>query len=139
MGAMKPLIWGITALLAAGWTGLVWLTHAISGWLLGAVDTGALKDAGGALGRTPLPPLPDWLAPWIDIGWLTDWQAFGSGLLAWLDGVLPSGQALMTWVGPLLWLGWGVGLLTLLALALAGHVLVGRSNGLVARWTARRT
>lgn len=124
--ALKPLIWGLTALLAAGWTGLAWLTHSLSGWLLGTVQASTLKDAGGALGSVPLPPLPEWLAPWFDAAWLADWQAFGAGLLGWLGGVLPSGDAMMTWVGPLIWVVWGIGLLTLLALAVAGHVLAAR-------------
>ena len=33
----------------------------------------------------------------------------------------------MGWIGPLLWVGWGLGMLTLLALAGLVHVLVGRA------------
>lgn len=124
---MKTLVWGITALLAAGWTGLVWITHQLAGWLLGAVDAGTLKDAGGAVGGLPLPQLPEWLGVWVDTGWLGALQAWSAGLLGWLGAVLPSGDALMAWVGPLLWIGWGLGLLLLLALAALVHVLVGRA------------
>lgn len=123
---MKPLIWGLTAVLATVWTGLVWLTHTLSEWLLGTVNGEAIAGTGGALGSLPLPPLPDWLAPWINAAWLADWQAFGAGLLGWLGGVMPSADALMTWIGPLLWIGWGLGLLTLVALAVAGHVFADR-------------
>ncbi len=125
--AMKTLIWGLTALLAAGWTGLVWITHQLTGWLLGAVDAGALKDAGGAVGQLPLPPLPEWLGVPVDTAWLGALQAWSADLLGWLGAVLPAGDALMAWVGPLLWVGWGLGLLTLLALAGLLHVLVGRA------------
>ncbi len=124
---MKPLIWGLTALFAAGWTGLVWITHKLAGWMLGAVDAGALTGAGGAVGQLPLPPLPDWLGVWIDTAWLGALQAWSADLLGWLGAVLPSGDALMAWVGPLLWVGWGLGMLTLLALAGLVHVLVGRA------------
>lgn len=124
---MKTLVWGMTALLAAGWTGLVWITHQLTGWLLGAVDAGTLQDAGGALGSLPLPPLPDALALWIDTAWLGTLQAWSADLLGWLGAVLPSGDTLMAWVGPLLWVGWGLGLLTLLALAVVAHLLVGRA------------
>lgn len=123
---MKPLIWVLTAVLTLVWTGLAWLTHSLSAWLLGTVDAGTLQSAGGALGGVPLPPLPPWLAPWFDPAWLADWQAFGAGLLSWLGGVLPSGDALMTWVGPLVWVVWGIGLLSLLALAVAAHVFAAR-------------
>lgn len=128
--AMRALIWGLTALFAAGWTGLVWVTHQITGWLLGALDTGSLKDAGGAVATLPLPPLPPELAPWIDTAWLGTLQAWGADLLGWLGAVLPSGDALMAWVGPLLWVGWGLGLLALLALAGLLHWAVGRGPAL---------
>lgn len=124
---MKTLVWGLTALLAAGWTGLVWVTHQLTGWLLGAIDAGTLKDAGGALAGLPVPPLPEWLNLWIDTAWLGALQALSADLLGWLGAVLPSGGALMAWVGPLLWVGWGLGMLTLLALAGLVHVLVGRA------------
>ncbi len=124
---MKLFIWGLTALFAAGWTGLVWVTHQLTGWLLGAVDAGTLKDAGGAVAGLPVPPLPDWLNLWIDTAWLGALQAWSAELLGWLGAVLPAGDALMAWIGPLLWVGWGLGLLALLALAGLVHLLVGRA------------
>ncbi len=130
VNGMKTLVWGLTALLAAGWTGLVWLTHQITGWLLGSLDSGALQSAGGAVANLPLPPLPEWLAPWIDNAWLGAFQAWSATLLGWLGAVLPAGDTLMAWIGPLLWIGWGFGLLGLLALAVLLHVLVGRGPAL---------
>ena len=127
MTAMNTLIWGLTALLAAGWTGLVWVTHQLTGWLLGAIGAGTLQDAGGAVAGLPVPPLPEWLNLWIDTAWLGALQAWSADLLGWLGAVLPSGDALMAWVGPLLWVGWGLGMLTLLALAGLVHVLIGRA------------
>ena len=124
---MKALIWSLTALFAAGWTGLVWVTHQLTGWLLGAVDAGGLKDAGGAVGQLPLPPLPEWLGLWIDTAWLGALQAWSAELLVWLGVVLPSGDALMAWLGPLLWIGWGLGMVLLLGVAGLVHVLVGRT------------
>jgi hypothetical protein len=44
--------------------------------------------------------------------------------------VLPSADGLMAWVGPLLWIGWGLGLLTLLAIAGLVHLLAGRAPSL---------
>lgn len=124
---MKLFIWSLTALFAAGWTGLVWVTHQLTGWLLGAVDAGGLKDAGAAVGQLPLPPLPDWLGVWIDTAWLGVLQAWSADLLGWLGAVLPSGDALMAWIGPLLWIGWGMGMVLLLGMAGLVHVLVGRA------------
>lgn len=127
---MKTLIWSLSALLALGWTGVVWVTHRVSDWLLGAVESGTLKDAGTTVAGLPLPPLPGWIAPWFDPAWLADWQAFGASLLGWLGDVLPSGDALMVWIGPLLWIGWGIGLLALLVLAALAHWLAGRGRSL---------
>jgi hypothetical protein len=127
---MKTLIWSLSALLALGWTGVVWVTHRVSAWLLGAVESGTLKDAGTTVAGLPLPPLPGWIAPWFDPAWLADWQAFGASLLGWLGDVLPSGDALMVWIGPLLWIGWGLGLITLLVLAALAHWLAGRGHSL---------
>ena len=126
MSGRKTLIWGLAALLAAGWTGLVWLAHQLSLWTLGALETGALKDAGGALARLPLPPLPGWLAPWFDAAWASEVQGWGADLLVWLGGVLPSGETLMAWVGPLFWAAWGLGVVALLTLAALAQTLAGR-------------
>jgi hypothetical protein len=116
---MKTLIWSLTALLAALWTGFVALAHRLTGWLLGAIDA-------GTAGAVPLPPLPDWLALWIDAEALAALRLFGVDLLQWLGAVLPSGEALMAWIAPLLWVGWGFGMLSLLAMAGLLHWLLGR-------------
>lgn len=123
---MKTLVWGITALLATLWTGLVALTHQLSGWLLGALNAAAFSQAAGTVGSLPLPPVPVWLSPWLNTPELAALQAFGVSLVQWMGAVLPSGDALMAWIGPLLWVGWGLGLLTLLALATLAHWLVTR-------------
>lgn len=125
---MKPLIWSLVAVLGLGWTGVVWLTHQLSGWLLGAADAGALKGAGTAVAELALPPLPAWAAPWFDAAWLAEWQTLGASLLAWLGGVWPSGEALMAWVGPLLWLAWALGWVILLALGGLAHWFSGRGH-----------
>jgi hypothetical protein len=123
------LIWSLTALLAAGWTGLVALTQQLAGWLLGAVHADALTQASGAVGGWSVPAASAWLAPWVDTAELAALQALATDGVQWLGAVLPSGDALMAWVGPLLWVGWGFGLLTLLAVAGLLHWLVGRFAG----------
>lgn len=136
---MRTLVWGLTALFAAGWTGTVWLTHQITAWLLGALNGGTLQEAGGAVARLPLPPLPEGIVPWVDTAWLHGLQAWGAALLDWMHHVLPGGDALMAWVGPLLWIGWGLGLAGLLALAVPLHVLVGRGPSIHAAVTGFRS
>ena len=123
---MKTLIWSLTALLVLMWTGFVAIVHQLTGWLLSAVDGGALQGAAGTVGGLALPPVPAWLEPWVDTAWLSELQTFAVSLVQWLGAVLPSGDALMAWVGPLLWIGWGLVLVPMLAIAGLLHWLVGR-------------
>jgi hypothetical protein len=55
-------------------------------------------------------------------------QEAGVGLVQWLSNVMPSSQGLMSWISPLLWLGWGLGTLLLLVAAVMGHMLLGRGS-----------
>ena len=124
---MKTLIWSFTALLVAAWTGFIAIVHQLTGWLLGAIDAGALQGAAGTVGGLALPPLPDWLAPWLDISTLAALQSLVVSVVQWLGVVLPSGDALMAWIGPLLWVGWALALVPMLAIAALLHWLVGRT------------
>ena len=130
---MKTLIWSLTALMAAAWTGFIALAHQLAGWLLAAIDAGSLKGTAGTVGSLSLPPLPDWLAPWIDTASLATLQSLAAALIQWLGVVMPSGDALMAWVGPLLWIGWAMVLIPMLAIAGLVHWLVGRAGAQQAR------
>ena len=124
---MKTLIWSLTALLATLWTGFIAVVHQLTGWLLSAIDTGSLQGAAGTVGGLALPPVPAWLEPWVDTASIAALQSFVVSLVEWLGAVMPSGDALMAWVGPLLWVGWAPG-----ARADAGHrrpaALAGRAR-----------
>jgi hypothetical protein len=123
---MKTLIWSLTALLALLWTGFVAIVQQFTGWLLSVVDTGALQGAAGTVGGLSLPPMPAWLEPWIDTASLAALQSMVVSMVQWLGAVLPSGDALMAWVGPLLWVGWALVLIPMVAIAGLLHWLVGR-------------
>lgn len=125
---MKTLIWSLTALLATLWTGFIAVVHQLTGWLLSAIDTGSLQGAAGTVGGLALPPVPAWLEPWIDTASIAALQSFVVSLVEWLGAVMPSGDALMAWVGPLLWVGWGLVLVPMLAIAGLLHWLVGRTT-----------
>lgn len=125
---MKTLIWSLTALLAALWTGFIAVVHQLTGWLLSAVDAGALQGAAGTVGGLAMPRVPAWLEPWIDTASLAALQSFAVSLVEWLGVVMPSGDALMAWVGPLLWIGWALVLVPMLAIAGLLHWLVGRAT-----------
>ena len=78
---MKTLIWSLTALLAAAWTGLVALTQQLAAWLLGTMDAGALTQAGGAVGGWSVPAAPAWLAPWVNTAELATLQALAADMV----------------------------------------------------------
>ena len=127
---MKTLLWTVTGLLALLWTGTIWLTQRVADWLLGSIDARSLGDAGGAVAQLPLPPLPEWLAPWLDLAWLEAARDWSATLLGWLATVFPSGDALMAWIGPLLWVVWGLCLACLLAVAGVLHLVAGKAPAL---------
>ena len=124
---MKVLIWCAFLLLAAFWTGLVMVTGQVTDWVLGSMQTEQVADLAASAGQVPLPA---WLALWVDTAWLKEMQTFGISLVQWLGQVLPSADGLMTWINPLLWFGWGLGMLAMLVGAIAAHWLLGKGQGI---------
>lgn len=126
---MKAIVWLVFLVLTAFWTGLVALTEQLSQWLLASMASGQVGELATVAGQWPVPA---WLGFWVDTAWLQSLQEAGVGLVQWLGQVLPSSQGLMSWITPLLWLGWGLGTLLLLVAAVMGHMLLGQ------RWSAPR-
>lgn len=122
---MKVLIWFAFLMLAAFWTGLVMLTSQVSEWALGSMASGQATDLAVSAGQIALPA---WLALWVDTAWLTEMQTYGVSLVQWLGQVLPSADGLMTWINPLLWIGWGLGMVAMLIGAGVAHWLLGKGK-----------
>jgi hypothetical protein len=130
---MKVWVWSVFAVLALLWTLGVWAGVELLQWGLQWLGAAPHLDAAGALGTLRVPA---WLTLWIDVTWL---QALLESVRWALEGLQQGGpllaslgQALAAWLVPLGWLTWGLGLLTLLALAALSHALVarpGRSGG----------
>ncbi len=120
---MKIFIWLGFFVLAAFWTGLVAVTEQLTQWLLTAMANGQVGELAGLAGQWPVPA---WAGFWVDTEWLQSVQLAAVDLVQWLGQVMPSSQGLMSWISPLLWLGWGLGTLVLLAGAVIGHLLVGK-------------
>ena len=120
---MKALIWVIFLVFAGLWTGLVALAAQVTEWLLAAMAAGQVSDVATTATQWPVPA---WLALWVDPAWVQGLQAASVELVQWMEQVLPSASGLMGWIGPLLWTGWGLGMVLLLVFAGAGHWLVGR-------------
>lgn len=113
------LVWALIALLALPWTGASLAAH----WLL----TGPDWSVGGMQGWMAWLEqwrIPVWLAAWLPMEAVTTLKAMLTTLGPWLEDALAMAPALAGWLVPLLWLGWGLGLLVLVLLGVAGSVLV---------------
>lgn len=124
---MKLFIWLAFFMFAAVWTGLIMLTSEVSQWVLASMESGQVGDLAASAGQIPLPA---WLAIWVDMAWLKEMQTFGVSLVQWLGQVLPSADGLMSWITPLLWVGWALGMLAMFIAASAAHWLLGRGKSL---------
>lgn len=118
---MKTLIWGAAAVLALMWTVVVALMASIVDWL----STRSM-DSSDWMGQVSQWPLPPWLAPWLDPATARWLQEVASGSLRWLSDMTPHLQSALQWISPLLWVGWGLGLIALLVVSGAAHFAVGK-------------
>lgn len=122
---MKALIWGMFALLALLWSGMVLVTAELTGWLATAVASGQAGELATGAGQWPIPA---WLALWVDPAWLQALQAAWLQLMGWLGASGPALGGAVSWLIPAMWVVWGLVMLLMLGAALAGHFLVGRQQ-----------
>ena len=86
---------------------------------LGEASTGALAAA---------TTMPAWLSPFIDPALWTAVQQAVAGIVASLPAMMPFLGEVAAWLVPAVWVGWGLGFLSLLTLALASTWLLRRSR-----------
>jgi hypothetical protein len=127
---MKALIWGLFAVLLLGWTGLAWVSAELAAWLLTAVGTSQAGDAAQAIGNWPM---PEWVALWIAPEVIQSLQAAWLDITGWLTALLPSVGSLSGVVTALVWIGWGLGAVTLLIIAGVAHWLAGKAGSVKQR------
>lgn len=110
---MKVFLWGTALLLAVLWTAGVAVAVEVLQWSVSALAAGGVTEVTGAIARIPL---PEWLAPFVDL--LGGQQALAA-IVTWLQSIstlLPSVSQSLDWLVPALWVVWGLGLLALLIL-----------------------
>lgn len=118
---MKLLMWAGTGLVALLWTLMIAIMASLANWLAGSAD----QTAGGLQAISQW-PVPAWLALWVDPALLEPIKA----MVVWgMDLLVTAGPwltPLLDWVAPLLWVVWAMVMLLLLAIAVGGHLLVGK-------------
>jgi hypothetical protein len=123
---MIALSWMLFALLALFFTAAAWLLAAATGWAAQALATGSAAEAAREL--TTL-SLPAWLPPGLGAEWLQPLQALAQWALDVAGAGLPLAGTAAGWLVPAIWIAWGLGMLVLLLLGGAAHVLLRRIGG----------
>ncbi len=120
---MKVLIWSAFGLLALLWTGgALAITGALQ-WATGLVASGEAIELGKTVATWPVPA---WANFWFDAAEI---QAAIDGMVWALDSLRDAGpwmSSALSWLVPVTWVLWGLGLVVLLMLAALGQ------------WTVRR-
>jgi hypothetical protein len=118
---MKILMWAGTGLVAVLWTLMIAVMASLANWLAGSAD-----QAAGGLQAISQWPVPAWAALWIDPALLEPVKAIMVWGMDLLVTATPWLTPLLAWVAPLLWVVWAVVMLSLLAIAIGGHFLIGK-------------
>jgi hypothetical protein len=122
------LIWVMTGLLLVFWTAAAWGLHLAAHWLAGLAPAkleAATTAAGDAARQTvPLLGLPEWLTSGLPAGVVEAWLAWAQSFLPWLEWLQQQIPALVGWLSPAIWIGWGLGALVLLLAGIALHVVI---------------
>lgn len=123
---MKIALWLVTLVLALLWTAGAALTAGVTGWAAGLIASGQAIDVGTSVAQLPVPA---WIALWVDPALVQATQEAVLWMLTTFRDSLPWLGAMVGWLVPVIWIGWGIGMVALLALAMGGHLLIGRLAG----------
>ncbi|HEY0817320.1 MAG TPA: hypothetical protein VGD46_00985 [Rhizobacter sp.] len=126
---MTGIIWVVFGVLLALWTAAVWLASAVTGWAAEALRSGT------ASGSIKLPDvieqLPEGLKAWIPgdlLELLPPLVASLQRAVEMIETSLPWAGEAVSWLVPLLWVGWFVVTLGLFVVAFVAHLLVRRAT-----------
>jgi hypothetical protein len=122
-GAMKILIWTITAVIALLGSLLVAVMAFTVGWL-------SDNMAGGAdwVKKLAQVPVPAWLSLLLDPAMVSWVRTASAGMISAVATGLPWLAPMLGWVVPALWVIWLIVLICLVGLASVLHYLVGRGR-----------
>ncbi len=121
---LYTVFWIVVSMLLAIWSTGVWVLHSLLVWSM--AGAGALA---GQAQRLDDVTVPGWLALWLSPEWMLALKAAASTLLPWLESALSLLPSAASWLSPLAWLVWAIGLLVLAVCAALGQALI---------WTTRQ-
>lgn len=117
------LMWSLCTVLVMLWTGLAALLAHATRWVASELATGRIKDVASGAAQWPR---PDGLPAWIDPQWIDMAQSAVVTALRSLADLSPQLSSMMSWMVPLVWVVWGLGLIFMLGLGGGAHWLIGR-------------
>lgn len=127
--AWTVLIWTGVLLLALMWGGATWLALTVLDLLSSATAAGELTDWKQILQGWQAPVWLAWLMEWLGWDTLQNWREGLAWLLDGLMRTLPWLREAVSWLRPLVWTIWGIGMIGLLLLGAVLQALV--------RWMVR--
>jgi hypothetical protein len=122
---MAGLVWTIFGLLALLWTAGAWVTAEAAEWIAQALASGTAGQAARGIAALPV---PQWVRLWLDPAWLEALQSALRWVIDSAERVLPLAGPAAAWLVPVVWIGWGLGMVLLLAAAIAVHALARRTR-----------
>jgi hypothetical protein len=115
--------WFFVLTLLAIWSACIWIAHSLASW--------SLTGIGSVVGQTQhidRLPIPDWIAAWIPPDLVLALKATSAGVLPWVESALNALPSVGSWLSPLAWTVWGVGLVILAVGAALLHALISVSR-----------
>jgi hypothetical protein len=115
--------WFFVLTLLAIWSACIWIAHSLASW--------SLTGIGSVVGQTQQIdrlPIPDWIAAWIPPDLVLALKATSAGVLPWVESALNALPSVGSWLSPLAWTVWGVGLVILAVGAALLHALISVSR-----------
>ncbi|MBK9444337.1 MAG: hypothetical protein IPN53_24880 [Comamonadaceae bacterium] len=122
---LYSVFWAVLLVLLAIWSTGVWVLHALLAWSISGA--GVLT---GQAQRLENLVVPGWLSAWLPPEWLLTFKTAWSSLLPWFESALAMLPSAASWLSPLAWAVWAIGLLVFASVAAVGHALI---------WATHRT
>ena len=124
---MKLLLWVVTLLVLALWTGTIWVLTGLADWLAAQVATGEAANLADIIAQWPVPPE---LAPWIGEAFLLPLRDLFAWTVGVLESLLPFLPGLVGILSVILWIVWFIVAALIVVLALLGHWALSKAQRL---------